>query len=73
RKDNEFSSFDLRLSKTWQMAHYELEAIVEGFNLFNERNPLSPEVTNLIFNFDGTVTSGLGDPRQWQFGLRFVF
>lgn len=73
RKDNKFSSFNLRFSKTWDFSGYELEAIVEGFNLFNSRNPLAPEVTNLIFNFDGTVTSGLGDPRQWQVGLRFVF
>lgn len=73
RKDNRFSSFDLRISKVWDLGGYEIEGIVEGFNLFNSRNPLSPEVTNLIFNFDGTVQSGLGDPRQWQVGVRFVF
>ena len=27
-------------------------------------------MTNLVFNFDGTVQSGAGDPRQIQFGLR---
>lgn len=73
RKDNKFSSLDLRLSKVFEVGSYEVEAIVEGFNLFNSRNPLNPEVTNLIFNFDGTVQSGLGDPRQWQVGLRLVF
>ena len=27
----------------------------------------------LLFNFDGTVQSGLGDPRQVQIGLRYVY
>ncbi len=73
RKDNQFSSFDLRLSKAFKVGGYELEVIVDGFNLFDSANPKAPQVTNLIFNFDGTVQSGLGDPRQFQLGLRFVF
>ncbi len=73
RKDNKFSSLDLRVSKVWTFENFELEGIIEGFNLLNSRNELTPGVTNLIFNFDGTVQSGLGDPRQWQAGLRFVF
>ena len=43
------------------------------FNLFNSKNLKKPEVTGLIFNFDGTVQSGLGDPRQVQVGLRLVW
>jgi len=70
RKDNQFSSIDLRLSKTFTLSDYDLEAIVEVFNLANSRNQRTPEVTNLIFNFDGTVQSGLGDPRQVQVGMR---
>jgi hypothetical protein len=27
----------------------------------------------LLFNFDGTLTSGLGDPRQAQLGLKLLF
>jgi hypothetical protein len=73
RKDNQFSSLDLRLSKSFTIGSYEFEAIVDAFNLFNSANPKAPQVTNLIFNFDGTVQSGLGDPRQFQLGLRFVF
>ena len=45
-----------------------LEPILDVFNLFNSTNFTRPEVTNLIFNFDGTVQSGLGDPRQAQLG-----
>ena len=50
-----------------------LEPIFEVFNLTNSKNIRRPEVTNLIFNFDGTVQSGLGDPRQAQLGVRVRF
>jgi len=30
-------------------------------------------VTNLVFNFDGTIRSGNGDPRQLQLGVRVLF
>ena len=73
RKDNKFSSLDLRISKVFQVGNVELEGIVDIFNVFNSRNLRNPGVTNLIFNFDGTVQSGLGDPRQAQIGLRVVF
>jgi hypothetical protein len=46
---------------------------VEVFNLFNSDNFLSPEITNLVFNFDGTIRSGDGDPRQVQLGLRVTW
>ena len=45
-----------------------VEPVVDVFNLFNSENLRRPEVTNLIFNFDGTVQSGVGDPRQMQLG-----
>ena len=50
-----------------------LQAIVDAFNLTNSANPKHPETTSLLFNFDGTVQSGLGDPRQAQLGLRLSF
>jgi hypothetical protein len=73
RKDNKFSSLDMRLSKEFQVSGLTIEPIIEAFNLFNSDNFLSPEVTNLIFNFDGTIRSGNGDPRSVQFGLRVVW
>lgn len=73
RKDNKFSSLDLRLSKIFQVGKVELEGIIDVFNVFNSRNLRNPAVTNLIFNFDGTVQSGLGDPRQVQVGIRVIF
>ena len=39
----------------------------------NSKNFVRPEVTSLIFNFDGTVRSGAGDPRQMQLGLRVIW
>ncbi|MDY7094998.1 MAG: TonB-dependent receptor [Acidobacteriota bacterium] len=73
RKDNKFSSLNLRVSKLFQVGNVQVEGIVDVFNVFNSENFRTPEVTNLIFNFDGTVTSGLGDPRQIQLGVRVVF
>jgi hypothetical protein len=73
RKDNEYSSLDLRLSKEFQISVLTIEPIIEAFNLFNSDNFLAPEVTNLIFNFDGTIRSGDGDPRQVQLGLRVTW
>ncbi len=73
RKDNQFSSLDLRLSKVFHWGDVEIEGILDAFNVLNSRNLKRPEVTSLVFNFDGTVTSGLGDPRQVQLGLRVSF
>jgi hypothetical protein len=73
RKDNKYSSLDLRISKDFLVAGLTIEPIVEAFNLFNSDNFLAPEVTNLIFNFDGTIRSGNGDPRQVQLGLRVTW
>ncbi len=73
RKDNQFSSLDLRLSREFRFSGLAVEPTIEVFNLFNSKNFLSPEVTNLVFNFDGTIRSGNGDPRQVQLGLRVLF
>jgi hypothetical protein len=72
KKDNEFFTIDLRVSKGFETGGYTVEPIFEIFNLTDEENFLIPEVTNLIFNFDGTVRSGAGDPRKFQLGIRFV-
>jgi hypothetical protein len=73
RKDNQFSSLDLRLSRPFQIQWLTLEPSIEVFNLFNSKNLHRPQVTNLVFNFDGTVQSGAGDPRQVQVGVRVQF
>jgi hypothetical protein len=73
RKDNQFSSLDLRISRAFMFGNVMVEPIAEVFNLFNSKNLKQPGVPNLLFNFDGTVQSGLGDPLQAQFGVRIVF
>lgn len=73
RKDNKFSSLDLRLSRDFAVGGLTVQPLVEVFNLFNEDNFLRPQATELAFNFDGTVRSGAGDPRQVQLGLRILW
>jgi hypothetical protein len=74
RKDNTYSALDVRLSREFRTGtRVSLEPIVEVFNVFNSPNLLVPAATNLIFNFDGTVRAGLGDPRQAQLGLRVIW
>ncbi len=73
-KDNSFFAFDFRANKNFKLSErFTLQAIVDAFNLSNNANPKHPETSGLLFNFDGTVQSGLGDPRQAQLGLRLMF
>ena len=71
-KDNEFQTIDLRVSKDFQLGDWTLQPVVDIFNLTDEPNFLVPEVTELIFNFDGTIRSGGGDPREIQVGVRLL-
>jgi hypothetical protein len=73
RKDNLYSSLDFRLAKAFPYGKYKVEPAIDVFNVLNSKNFHRPEVTNLIFNFDGTVQSGVGEPRQMQLGLRVIW
>lgn len=73
RKDNQYSSLDLRLAKLFHTGAFAIEPAIDVFNVMNSKNLRRPEVTNLIFNFDGTVQSGVGDPRQVQLGVRLLW
>lgn len=73
-KNNTFFAINFRADKNFKITErVRLQAIVDVFNLTNRANPKHPETTSLLFNFDGTVQSGLGDPRQAQLGVRLVF
>jgi hypothetical protein len=73
RKDNAYFSWDVRISRAFAAGPQgQLEAMVEIFNLTNADNFRDPSNT-IYLNFDGTLRSGLGDPRQFQAGLRWVF
>jgi len=73
RKTNEFSSLDLRVSKLFDVGSVKVEGIMDIFNLFNAANVLQPQVTSLVFNFDGTVQAGAGQPFQLQLGARVIW
>ena len=74
RKDNQFASFDWRLQRPFKFGErYALIPIVEMFNTFNADNNINPLVTPALFNFDGFLRSGVGDPRQLQLAVRFTF
>jgi len=74
RKDNAYFSWDIRISRPIPTStRGQLEAMVEIFNVTNADNFRDPASGTTYKNFDGTIRSGLGDPRQLQAGLRWVF
>ncbi|MGB7923097.1 MAG: TonB-dependent receptor [Pyrinomonadaceae bacterium] len=74
RKNNGYFSFDWRLQRPFQIGErYQLIPIIEMFNTFNNPNFINPLVTPPLFNFDGFLRQGIGDPRQLQLALKFKF
>src|SRR5262245_36292504 len=74
RKDNEFFSFDWRLSRVFRWAdHYSIVPTIEMFNTFNNKNLINPLTTPGLFNFDGFLRQGVGDPRQLQLAIKLTF
>ena len=76
RKDNKYFSFDWRIQRPFKFGsdgRYALVPIVEMFNTFNNKNLINPLSTAALFNFDGFLRQGVGDPRQLQLALRFTF
>ncbi len=43
------------------------------FNSFDNDNNIIPLVTDLLFNFDGFLRTGVGDPLQVQLAVKFTF
>lgn len=74
-KDNEFFTIDLRFSKLFKFNdRSSIEGIFEVFNLTNSDNNIVSQISGgLLFDFSGTIRSGVGDPRQAQIGLRVRF
>jgi hypothetical protein len=74
RKDNQYFSLDWRLQRPFRIAgRYDIIPLVEMFNTFNNANNVNPLSTPALFNFDGFLRQGVGDPRQLQFAVKFVF
>jgi hypothetical protein len=74
RKDNEYFSFDWRLQRPIKFGErYALIPVIEMFNTFNNANNINPLTTVALFNFDGFLRQGVGDPRQLQVAVKFTF
>ena len=74
RRDNGFFSWDIRLSRPFNFGRQgTFEAIFEVFNVTNSDNFKDPSSGGTFLNFDGTIRSGLGEPRQFQVGGRYLF
>jgi hypothetical protein len=83
RKDNDYFSFDWRLGRTFSLSeNVELIPQIEMFNTFNNDNRINSLsgagnqnslVAPSLFNFDGFLRQGVGDPRQLQLSIRLRF
>lgn len=76
-KGFDFASLDMRLSRRFRLTErFSIEALAEGFNLFNRSNLSIP---NNVFGTGVTPLAAFGrptaagDPRQIQFGLKLNF
>ncbi len=73
-KDNAYTSFDWRIARPVKFGdRYALIPTLEMFNTFNSKNNVNPLSTPALFNFDGFLRAGVGDPRQVQLAVKFTF
>jgi hypothetical protein len=73
RKDNSYFSWDVGVTWPFNIGNGRLELIAQMFNVLGSENFRDPASTSLLFNFDGTLRSGFGDPQQTQIGVHWVF
>ena len=74
RKDNAFFSFDWRVTRPFALgAGVQVMPMIEMFNTFNNANNINPLSTPALFNFDGFLRTGVGDPRQVQLAVKVTF
>jgi hypothetical protein len=74
RKDNAYFSLDWRLQRPFRVGNgHDIIPSIEMFNTFNNANNVNPLTTAALFNFDGFLRQGVGDPRQLQIALKFTF
>ncbi len=74
RKDNKYFSLDWRLQRAFRLgSRAEIVPSLEMFNTFNNVNNVNPLTTPALFNFDGFLRQGVGDPRQVQLAAKVTF
>ena len=74
RKDNQYFSLDWRLQRPFRFGNgRQIIPSVEMFNTLNNANNVNPLATPALFNFDGFLRQGVGDPRQVQIAVKATF
>lgn len=74
RKDNAYSSVDWRLSREFKFRErFALTPQIEMFNTFNSKNNVNTLSAPALFDFNGFLRLGVGDPRQAQLSVKFTF
>ncbi len=74
RKDNKYFSFDWRIQRPFHLGErFAIIPVIEMFNTFNNTNNINPLTTPGLFNFDGFLRQGVGDPRQVQLAVKLTF
>jgi hypothetical protein len=73
-KNNEYVSFDWRATRPFKFGErYKVIPAIELFNTFNNKNNVNPLSTPALFDFNGFLRLGVGDPRQAQLSVRLEF
>ncbi len=74
RKNNEYFTLDVGLARPFQLGErFSLIPRAEVFNLTNNANNINPLTSPALFNFDGFLRQGVGDPLQAQLSIRLAF
>jgi Carboxypeptidase regulatory-like domain/TonB-dependent Receptor Plug Domain/TonB dependent receptor len=74
RKDNGFFTFDFGIARPVHLGErFRVIPRLEMFNTFNNKNNVNPLSSPQLFDFNGFLRVGVGDPRQAQLSVRLEF
>jgi hypothetical protein len=74
RKDNAFFTFDFGVARPIHLGErFAIVPKLEMFNTFNNTNNVNPLSAPQLFDFNGFLRVGVGDPRQAQLSVRLEF
>ena len=74
RKDNAFFTFDFGIARPVHLGErFRIVPKLEMFNTFNNKNNVNPLSSPQLFDFNGFLRVGVGDPRQAQLSVRLEF
>ena len=74
RKDNGFFTFDFGVSRPIHLGErFRVVPKLEMFNTFNNTNNVNPLSSPQLFDFNGFLRVGVGDPRQAQLSVKLEF